>query len=60
MTLQEQRNKAARLGVDPAEFVVACSPVDAYVRLAPKYGCGQLALWTHFDGYPTTDRVHHA
>ena len=42
------------LGLDPTEFIVACIPFDAYVRLAPKYGWGQQELWTHFDGYQVT------
>jgi hypothetical protein len=42
------------LGLDPAEFVVACIPFDAYVRLAPERGWGQQELWTHFDGYQVT------
>lgn len=42
------------LGLEPAEFVVACIPFDAYVRLAPTYGWGQQESWTHFDGYQIT------
>lgn len=42
------------LGLDPMEFVAACIPFDAYVRLAPKYGWGQQESWTHFDGYQIT------
>ncbi len=42
------------LGLEPVEFVVACIPFDAYVRLAPKYGWGQQECWTHFDGYQIT------
>ena len=47
-----------RLGLDPAEFTVACIPFDAYLRLAPKYGWGQRELWTHFDGYQVTRALH--
>jgi len=43
-----------QLGLDPMEFVVACIPFDAYVRLAPKYHWGQQEHWTHFDGYQVT------
>ncbi len=45
------------LGLDPAEFVVACIPFDAYVRLAPKYSWGHQELWTHFDGYQVTHEL---
>ncbi len=44
----------AQLGLDPVEFIVACVPFDAYVRLAPKHGWGLQELWTHFDGYQIT------
>lgn len=44
----------AKLGLDPAEHIVACIPWDAYVRLAPKYAWGQQEFWTHMDGYQVT------
>jgi hypothetical protein len=46
------------LGLDPAEFTVACIPFDAYLRLAPQYQWGQQQLWTHFDGYQVSREVH--
>lgn len=42
------------LGLDPLEFVVACIPFDAYLRLAPQHDWGRQQLWTHFDGYQVT------
>lgn len=42
------------LGLDPLQFVVACIPFDAYVRIAPPHGWGRQQLWTHFDGYQVT------
>jgi hypothetical protein len=42
------------LGLDPFEFVVACVPFDAYLRLSPRHGWGRQQLWTHFDGYQVT------
>ncbi len=47
-----------QLGLDPAEFTVACIPFDAYLRLAPQYQWGQHQLWTHFDGYQVSRQVH--
>jgi hypothetical protein len=44
----------AQLGLDPLDFVAACIPFDAYVRLAPKYGWGRQEFWTHLDGYQVT------
>ena len=46
-----------RLGLDPAEFTVACIPFDVYVRLAATYGWGREQLWTHFDGYQVTPEL---
>jgi hypothetical protein len=46
------------LGLDPLEFVVACIPFDAYLRLAPRYGWGAGRLWTHFDGYQLAPDRH--
>jgi len=43
-----------QLELDPQEFIVACIPFDAYLRLAPQYGWGQQQSWTHFDGYQVT------
>jgi hypothetical protein len=42
------------LGLDPLEFVVACIPFDAYLRLAQRHDWGRQQLWTHFDGYQVT------
>jgi hypothetical protein len=41
----------SEIGLDPFEFALTAIPFDAYVRLAPRYGWGAQALWTHFDGY---------
>lgn len=46
------------LGLDPAEFTVACIPFDAYLRLAPQYKWGQQELWTQFDGYQVSREMH--
>ena len=46
-----------QLGLDPAEFTVACIPFDVFVRLAPQYGWGREPLWTHFDGYQVTPEL---
>lgn len=45
-----------QLGLDSFEYVVVCIPFDAYVRLAPRYGWGAAAMWTHLDGYQVGDR----
>ncbi len=47
----------SQLGLDPAEFTVACIPFDVFVRLAPQYGWGREQLWTHFDGYQVTPEL---
>jgi hypothetical protein len=50
----------SEIGLDPFEFTLTVIPFDAYVRLAPRYGWGAQALWTHFDGYQVVSgrRLH--
>jgi hypothetical protein len=39
------------LGLDPAEFRLACIPYDLYTRFGRERGFGNWHHWTHFDGY---------
>ncbi|MBX3023637.1 hypothetical protein KF840_01875 [bacterium] len=48
----------ADLGLDPAAYAVVPIPFDVYLRLAPQFGWGRQALWTHFDGYQVTEDLH--
>ncbi len=40
-----------RLGLDPQEFRLVCTPQDLYMRYGRDHGWGQQQQWTHFDGY---------